>query len=98
MPMLHAVLIAAVLLILAKTAAWLIQRQQGNGGIVDAIWAWALGGLAVWFAFTGSAAPQVRWTLAAPGGPWGLRPGAHPWRRDRRPAAGWGHAPPPAAR
>ena len=44
MPILHAVLAAALLLFLAKSVAWLIQRRMGNGGIVDAIWAWALGG------------------------------------------------------
>lgn len=92
MPMLPAVLIAAALLFLAKTIAWLIQRQQGNGGIVDAIWAWALGGLAVWFALTGSAATEVRWTLAAMGGLWGLRLGTHLWRRNWRAPEDWRYA------
>lgn len=92
MPMLNAVLIAAALLFAAKTVAWLIQRQQGNGGIVDAIWAWALGGLAVWFAFTGTADPEVRWTLAAMGGLWGLRLGTYLWRRNWRAAEDWRYA------
>lgn len=92
MPMLNAVLIAAVLLFLAKTAAWLIQRRQGNGGIVDAIWAWALGGLAVWFAFTGSAALEVRLTLATMGGLWGLRLGNYLWQRNWRAAEDWRYA------
>ena len=59
LPILHAVLVAALLLFLAKAAAWLIQRRMGNGGIVDAIWAWALGGLAVWFAAVGTAPTDV---------------------------------------
>lgn len=87
-----AVLAAAVFLFLAKALAWLIQRQQGNGGIVDAIWAWALGGLAVWFAFTGTSPPEVRWTLAAMGGLWGLRLGTHLWRRNWRAAEDWRYA------
>ena len=66
MSMLNAVLVAAALLFAAKSIAWLIQRRQGNGGIVDAIWAWALGGLAVWFAFTGSAALEVRFGAVPP--------------------------------
>lgn len=92
MSMLPAVLIAAALLFVAKAIAWLIQRRQGNGGIVDAIWAWALGGLAVWFAFTGSAAAEVRWTLAAMGGLWGLRLGTYLWRRNWRAAEDWRYA------
>ncbi len=92
MSMLNAVLVAAALLFAAKSIAWLIQRQQGNGGIVDAIWAWALGSLAVWFGFTGSAAPEVRWTLAAMGGLWGLRLGTYLWRRNWRAAEDWRYA------
>lgn len=90
--MLNAVLIAAALLFAAKSIAWLIQRRQGNGGIVDAIWAWALGGLAVWFGFTGTADPEVRWTLAAMGGLWGLRLGTYLWRRNWRAAEDWRYA------
>jgi steroid 5-alpha reductase family enzyme len=92
MSMLNAVLVAAALLFAAKSVAWLIQRQQGNGGIVDAIWAWALGGLAVWFAFTGSAALEVRLTLATMGGLWGLRLGNYLWQRNWRAAEDWRYA------
>lgn len=92
MPILHAVLAAALLLFLAKSVAWLIQRRMGNGGIVDAIWAWALGGLAVWFAAVGSAPAEVRLTLAAMGGLWGLRLGTHLWRRNWRAAEDWRYA------
>lgn len=92
MSLLHAVLAAALLLFLAKSVAWLIQRRMGNGGIVDAIWAWALGGLAVWFAAVGSAPAEVRLTLAAMGGLWGLRLGTHLWRRNWRAAEDWRYA------
>lgn len=92
MPILHAVLAAALLLFLAKSVAWLIQRRMGNGGIVDAIWAWALGGLAVWFAAVGTAPADVRLTLALMGGLWGLRLGLYLWKRNWRSAEDWRYA------
>jgi len=94
-PTLHpgvAVAIAAVLLFLAKTVAWLIQRRLGNAGIVDGIWAWALGGLAVWFGAVGSAPAPLRLTVAAMGGLWGLRLGLYMWRRNWRSAEDWRYA------
>lgn len=89
---LPAVLCAAALLFAAKSVAWLIQRRQGNGGIVDAIWAWALGGLAVWFACVGSAPLEVRLTLGLMGGLWGLRLGTYLWQRNWRSAEDWRYA------
>lgn len=77
-----AVLVAAVFLFLAKGVAWLIQRQRGNAGIVDGIWAWALGSLAAWFAWCGSAPVEVRALLALMGLLWGLRLGTYMWRRN----------------
>jgi steroid 5-alpha reductase family enzyme len=88
----QAVLIAAGLLFAAKTLAWLIQRRLSNAGIVDGIWAWALGGLAVWFGAVGSAPPAVRLTLALMGGLWGLRLGAYLWRRNWRTPEDWRYA------
>lgn len=83
---------AAVFVFLAKTLAWLIQRRLGNAGIVDGIWAWVLGGLAVWFAWVGTAPTEVRWTLAAMGGLWGLRLGCYLWWRNWRTAEDWRYA------
>jgi steroid 5-alpha reductase family enzyme len=87
-----AVFVAAAFLFLAKTAAWLIQRRRGNAGIVDGIWAWALGGLAVWFAWCGSAPVEVRATLAVMGLVWGLRLGIHMWRRNWQGPEDWRYA------
>jgi len=87
-----AVLVAAAFLFLAKTVAWLIQRQRGNAGIVDGIWAWALGGLAAWFAWCGSAPVEVRATLAVMGLAWGLRLGIHMWRRNWQGPEDWRYA------
>jgi len=89
---LHAVLYAAAFLFAAKTVAWLIQRSQGNGGIVDALWAWALGGLAVWFAAVGTSPTPVRITLGLMGGLWGLRLGTYLWQRNWRSAEDWRYA------
>ena len=44
---LHAFALTVLTAVLAKTAAWLLQRRTRNAGLVDAIWAWTLGGLAV---------------------------------------------------
>jgi steroid 5-alpha reductase family enzyme len=87
-----AALVAAVYLFLAKTLAWLIQRERGNAGIVDGIWAWALGSLAAWFAWCGTAPMEVRATLALMGVGWGLRLGTHMWRRNWQGPEDWRYA------
>lgn len=83
---LNAFLLSVLIVFLAKTGAWLLQRRTGNAGIVDAIWAFSLGGLAVFYALVGSAPAETRLTLAVLGGLWGLRLGSHLWSRT------WGHA------
>lgn len=54
MDLLTALSCAALVAVLAKTIAWLLQRRIGNDGIVDAIWSWTLAGLASVFAVFGS--------------------------------------------
>ncbi len=44
---LHAFGVTVVLVFAAKTFAWALQLRTRNAGLVDAIWAWTLGGLAV---------------------------------------------------
>lgn len=68
----------------AKTLAWLLQRRTGNAGLVDAVWAWTLGGLAILYAVLGDAPPALRALLGLMGGAWGLRLGTHLWRRNHR--------------
>lgn len=77
-------LMAAALAFAAKTVAWLLQLRWRNGGIVDAIWAWTLGGIGVLFAALGPAPLPVRLAVAAVAGVWGLRLGTHLWRRNFR--------------
>lgn len=79
---LNAFLSSIVIVVSAKTLAWLMQLRTRNAGLVDAIWAWTLGGLAVFYAAVGSAAQDSRIVLGLMGGLWGLRLGTHLWRRN----------------
>ena len=38
--------LSVLVAVAAKTGAWLWQLRTRNAGMVDAIWAWTLGGLA----------------------------------------------------
>lgn len=64
------------------TAVWAWQLRTQNAGVVDAFWAWTLGLLGPWFAWTGTAAPEVRWAIALMPLAWGLRLGTYLWRRN----------------
>ena len=79
---LNAFFITVVIVVLAKTFAWLLQVKTRNGGLVDSVWAVTLGGLAVFYAAVGTAPPAVRLLLALMGGLWGLRLGWHLWQRN----------------
>jgi steroid 5-alpha reductase family enzyme len=75
-------LAAALLLALAVLAAlfsltWLVQLRTRNAGLVDSVWSWSLGLLAPWYAWWGSAPPQLRVLLGLLGAAWGLRLGTH---------------------
>lgn len=78
----NAFLVSIVIVITAKTLAWLLQLRTRNAGLVDAIWAWTLGGLAAFYAAAGDAPEGTRILLALMGGLWGLRLGTHLWRRN----------------
>jgi steroid 5-alpha reductase family enzyme len=80
---LNAFLLSVAVVVAAKTVAWLVQLRTRNAGIVDAIWSWSLGGLAVVYAAVGSAPASTRLLLALMGGTWGLRLGTHIWRRNQ---------------
>jgi len=83
---LEAFTLSVLVAFLAKTFAWLLQLRSGNAGVVDAVWAFSLGGLAVFYALVGSAPPETRLVVGVLGGLWGLRLGSHLWSRT------WGHA------
>jgi steroid 5-alpha reductase family enzyme len=81
-PPYEALAIAGGVAIAAKTLAWLAQLRTRNAGMVDPVWAFTLGGLAVLVAAVGSAPVDTRVALALMGGFWGLRLGAHLWSRN----------------
>lgn len=80
------------IVIAAKTLAWLWQLRTRNAGLVDAIWAWTLGLLAVVYALAGSAPANVRVALALMGGLWGLRLGVYLFRRNHGQPEDWRYA------
>jgi steroid 5-alpha reductase family enzyme len=89
---LHAFLVTVAVVVIAKAAAWLLQLRTRNAGLVDPIWAWTLGFLAVVYALLGWAAPLDRIALAVMGAAWGLRLGAHLWRRNQGKPEDWRYA------
>jgi len=86
LPPLAAFAVSVAIVIAAKTFAWWLQVKTQNGGLVDAVWAITLGGLASLYALTGTAPLETRLLLALMGLAWGLRLGWHLWVRN------WGRA------
>lgn len=79
---LHTFLLTVAIVIAAKSIAWFVQWRTGNAGVVDAIWSWTLGGLAVVYALAGDAPAALRVVLGVMGGLWGLRLGTYIWLRN----------------
>ncbi len=84
--------IAVLIVIAAKTLAWLVQLKLRNAGLVDPIWAWTLGLLAVFYGVFGDAPPALRLLLALMGGVWGLRLGTHLFIRNWNKPEDWRYA------
>jgi steroid 5-alpha reductase family enzyme len=82
MSALEVFLLTALIAIAAKSAAWALQLRTRNAGLVDPIWAFTLGAIAVTYAVLGSAPAEVRWALGVMGGLWGARLGVHLWLRN----------------
>jgi steroid 5-alpha reductase family enzyme len=82
MPPLAAVLIALTGLVAIFSAVWAWQLKTANAGMIDPVWAYSLGLVAVLYAVLGTGDPVGR-VLAALGGlVWGVRLGAHLWTRN----------------
>lgn len=84
--------LSVLVAVAAKTGAWLWQLRTRNAGMVDAIWAWTLGGLAGLYALCGDAPDVLRLLVAVMGGAWGLRLGWHLWVRNHGKAEDWRYA------
>lgn len=83
MTALTAALTGFAVLVALFSLVWLIQLRTRNAGLVDAVWSWSLGFLAVLYAACGSAPGPLRGLLAVLGGLWGLRLGTHLFLRNR---------------
>lgn len=101
--MMTALAIAAILLVLAMSLAWAVQRATGNSGWIDTTWSFAVGTASVIGLMVLPAAPGRRWLLGALVLVWSGRLGWHILRRtgqitdDPRYAslmAQWGEAAP----
>jgi steroid 5-alpha reductase family enzyme len=88
----HATAFAVLIVVSAKTLAWLVQLRLKNAGLVDPIWAWTLGFLAVFYALVGDAPVALRVLLALMGGFWGLRLGTHLFIRNWNQPEDWRYA------
>lgn len=89
---LNAFLISVAIVFAAKTFAWLVQLRTQNGGLVDAVWAFTLGGLALWYAAAGDAPAAVRSLMAVMGAVWGVRLGVQLFLRNWGADEDWRYA------
>ena len=89
---LSAFLLTVAIVFAAKTLAWWLQLRTRNAGLVDVIWAFTLGGLAVVYAALGDAPLVVRVALGLMGGAWGVRLGVHLWFRNWGKPEDWRYA------
>ncbi|MFM0730652.1 DUF1295 domain-containing protein [Paraburkholderia sediminicola] len=82
MPPLAAAVIALIGLVVIFSAVWAWQLKTANAGMVDPVWAYSLGLVAVLYAVL-SAGEAVPRALTALGGlVWGVRLGTHLWKRN----------------
>ncbi|WP_144139287.1 DUF1295 domain-containing protein [Paraburkholderia sp. BCC1884] len=82
MPPLAAAVIALIGLVVIFSAAWAWQLKTENAGMVDPIWAYSLGLVAVLYGVLGNGDPVARALTALGGLVWGVRLGTHLWRRN----------------
>jgi steroid 5-alpha reductase family enzyme len=74
--------IAFCALVVLFAAFWAWQLRSANAGMIDPIWAFSLGAIAVFYGVVSDGDPLARVLVAAGGGIWGARLGWHLWRRN----------------
>ena len=82
MPPFAAAVIALIGLVVIFSAVWAWQLKTENAGMVDPVWAFSLGLVAVFYAVLGTGDPVARALTALGGLVWGVRLGTHLWRRN----------------
>ncbi|MFL9863421.1 DUF1295 domain-containing protein [Paraburkholderia fungorum] len=82
MPPLAAAVIALIGLVAIFSAVWAWQLKTRNAGMVDPVWAYSLGLVAVLYAVLGNGEPVSRVLTALGGLVWGARLGMHLWKRN----------------
>jgi steroid 5-alpha reductase family enzyme len=70
-----AFVVATVVLSVIFTLVWARQRTTKNAGMVDPVWSFCLGGLAVFYALVATGDPTARLLTGILGGLWGARLG-----------------------
>ena len=82
MPPVAAAVIALVGLVVFFSAVWAWQLKTENAGMIDPVWVYSLGPVAVLYAVLGTGDPSTRALTALGGLVWGVRLGTHLWRRN----------------
>ncbi|QQC66560.1 DUF1295 domain-containing protein [Paraburkholderia ginsengisoli] len=76
------VVIALVGLVAIFSGVWAWQLKTENAGMIDPVWAYSLGLVAVLYAVLGTGDPLGRALVALGGLVWGVRLGTHLWKRN----------------
>lgn len=74
--------IAFAFLIALFAAVWAWQLKSENAGMIDPIWAFSLGAVAIFYAIAATGDPLSRLFVGVGGSFWGARLGWHLWRRN----------------
>ncbi|MHB9834073.1 DUF1295 domain-containing protein [Paraburkholderia terrae] len=74
--------IAFVVLVALFAAFWAWQLQSANAGMIDPIWAFSLGAIAVFYGMASDGDSLARVLVAVGGGIWGARLSWHLWGRN----------------